>query len=238
MAPNEVINQLLEAVEDRNISTLVELLNSTFDSGISATVLVTQLTASICDKIAQKPQLLPLLDALIDVTKSSQPQLKLLSVLGSATFPKQPSKTIALSTPILEVSASIAELEKQATEEEPSEPSVLKAAITKSVTAGTFDWDKLIEYTHQNYIALFSVLTKCSYQLDDDSITIYTNSKFYKNKLDDKKYRPLLSKCLQEIGVYGLDIHTIPTAPPPKDSQAAAIAAIMGGGEEVSLESE
>ena len=238
MAPNEVINQLLEAVEDRNISTLVELLNSTFDSGISATVLIAQLTASICDKIAQKPQLLPLLDALIDVTKSSQPQLKLLSVLGSATFPKQPSKTIALSTPILEVSASIAELEKQATEEEPSEPSVLKAAITKAVTAGTFDWDKLIEYTHQNYIALFSVLTKCSYRLDDDTLTIYTNSKFYKNKLDDKKYRPLLSKCLQEIGVYGLDIHTIPTAPPPKDSQAAAIAVIMGGGEEVSLESE
>ena len=61
------------------------------------------------------------------------------------------------------------------------------------------------------------------------------NNKFYKNKLDDTKYSPLLSQCLQEVGVYGLEIHTISTTPPPKDDQAAAIAAIMGGGEEVTV---
>ena len=66
---------------------------------------------------------------------------------------------------------------------------------------------------------------------------MYTCNNFYKKKLDDTKYSPLLNKCLQDIGVFGLDIDTIPTAPPPKDSQAAAIAAMMGGGEEVSIES-
>ena len=99
----------------------------------------------------------------------------------------------------------------------------------------SFDWAKLVEFTRQNYIALYSVLVKCSYELDGDDLTIYTNNKFYKNKLDDTKYSPLLNKCLQDIGVYGLDVHTISTTPPPKDSQAAAIAAIMGGGEEVSI---
>ena len=108
----------------------------------------------------------------------------------------------------------------------------------KIAPAAPFDWAKLIEYTRQNYIALYSVLSKCSYQLKDTDLTLYTNNKFYKKKLDDTKYSPLLSKCLQDIGIYGLDIHTIPTAPPPSDSQAAAVAVIMGGGEEVSLESE
>jgi len=79
-------------------------------------------------------------------------------------------------------------------------------------------------------------LSKCNYEFNDDSLTIYASNNFYKKKLDDTKYSQLLNKCLQELGVYGLNIHTIPTTPPLKDSQAAAIAAIMGGGEEVSLE--
>ena len=238
MAPTVIIDQLIEAVETRNITTLVEILNRTFDGGISPVILVTQLTTSICNQIADKPQLLTLLDGLIDVAKSPQPQLKLLSVLGLAATPKQSTKTVALSTPILEVSASIAELEKQATKTKPSEPSILKNAITKATPAMPFDWNKLLEHTRQNYIALYSVLSKCDYKLDDNTLTLYTNSKFYKKKLDDTKYSPLLSKCLQDVGVYGLDIHTIPTAPPPSDSQAAAVAVIMGGGEQVSFESE
>ena len=236
MAPTEVIDKLIDAVENHEIIKLVELLDQTFKDGINPIILVAQLTASICDKIAQKPHLLTLLDGLIDVAKSPQPQLKLLSVLGLAAQPKQSTKTVALATPVLEVSATIAELEKQATKKKPTK-TVVKKANKSTVPAAEFDWNKFIEYTRQNYVALFSVLSKCSYQLDDNILTLYTNSKFYKNKLDDTKYSPLISKCLQDVGFYGLDVHTIPTAPPPSNSQAAAIAVIMGGGEEVSLES-
>lgn len=240
MAPTEVINRIIESVENRNLAKIVELLNSTSNDGISPVVLVAQLTASICDQIANKPQLIKLLDGLIDVAKSHQPQLKLLSVLGIAASPKQTVKTVALSTPILEVSATIAELEKQATKSKPTE-NIVKKVIERDIAAkkvkqADFDWNKFIEYARQNYVALYSVLSKCNYQLEDGVFTLYTKSNFYKKKLDDTKYSPLISKCLQEVGVYGLDIHTIPTAPPPKDVQAAAIAVIMGGGEEVSLD--
>jgi len=284
LAANEVIDQLLNAVETRNISKLVELLDRTWNEGINSTVLVAQLTASIRNQIAEKPQLLPLLDALIDVTKSPQPQLKLLSVLGLASLPKTPVKSAALLAPALEFSASIAELEKQAGLEQPGElvgdrdskigNRILQTSRSAIVSSDTLepksdktsgllsdlerssvmknssrkgeqkqeknkslDWAKLVEYTRQNYIALFSVLSKCGHQLDGDTLTLYTNNKFYKNKLDDTKYTTLLSKCLQETGVFGLDVHTIPTSLPPSDSQAAAVAVIMGGGEEVSIES-
>jgi hypothetical protein len=99
-----------------------------------------------------------------------------------------------------------------------------------------FDATKLIEYTKQNYVAIYSVLHKCGFKIDGQDLYIYTSNNFYKKKLDDVKYSPLLNKSLQEIGFSGLDIHTIPTNLPPSDIQAAAIAAIMGGGEEVSLE--
>jgi len=260
LAPNEMISQLLEAVETKNLNQVVEILNRSFDEGVSTTILTAQLTDNIRNVIAEKPQLLSLLDSLIDVDKSSQPQLKLLSVLGQAAAPKQASKTIALAAPVREVSATIAELEKQAIKKQPSESDiqkvvkksevkinspVLKAEITKPITKTKlsevkiedFDWNKLIDHIHQHYIALYSVISKCNYELNDDVLTIYTCNKFYKKKLDDTKYSPLLSKCLQDVGVFGLEINTIATAPPPKDSQAAAIAVMMGGGEEVSIES-
>jgi DNA polymerase-3 subunit gamma/tau len=281
----DTINQIIEAVETKNLAKVVEILTITLNNGVSTSVLVSQLTTIISDQIAAKPNLLPLLDALIDVTKSPQPQLKLLSVLGIAASPKPAPKTVALATPVYEVTASITELEKQSKKEFSKAPADNRVAVNstafvggnlqskseqasndervalgraapdsadtkggrksgsdraavpvKKFEADKFDWAKLVEYTRQNYIALYSVLSKCGYELEGDVLTLYTGNNFYKKKLDDTKYCPLLAKCLQEVGVFGLNVHTLPTTLPPKDSQAAAIAAMMGGGEEVSLE--
>ena len=252
LAPCTTITQILDAVENHDVSAIVTTLNQAFEEGVSVAVLVEQLTESIREQITEKPQLLSLLDTIIDVTKSPQPQLKLLSVLGMAAMPKQVVKTAALLAPALEITASIAELERKATEDitpkkSLSENKLKKSSVLESnITSGTkkntkknvyFDWDKLVEYTRQNYIALYSVLSKCGHKLEGGDLTLYTGNNFYKKKLDDTKYSPLLNKCLQDIGICELNIHTIPTTSPLKDSQSAAIAAIMGGGEEVSLES-
>ena len=236
LAPRQTIDKILEAVENHNVSDIVTILNQAVDEGVSVAVLVNQLTESIRDQINEKSYLLSLLDAIIDVPRSSQPQLKLLSVLGLAATPKQ-IKTAALLSPTLEVSASIAELEKQACKEKPKTTTrqIKKTVLEKNIDVN-FDWNKLIDYTRQNYIALYSVLSQCGHQLEGNDLTIYTINNFYKKKLDDNKYSPLLNKCLQDIGICELNVHTIPTTSPLKDSQAAAIADIMGGGEEVLLE--
>lgn len=269
LAPKTLVDQLLESVENHDIPGLVGLLDGAFDQGISGIVLSQQLTQRVRDLVVERPQLLPLLDSLLDVAKSAQANLKLLSVLGTAATPKQTVKTVALATPVLEVSATIAELEKQATRAKPklvpnsraadvstssshlepaSEPTSgpdsdpERSSTTKSTAAegdknnsAKFDWTALVEHVRQNYVAIYGVVSKCHFVLDDKQLTLYTGNKFYKKKLDDVKYSSLIHKALEEVGVYGLEIHTIPTAPPPSDSQAAAVAAIMGGGEEVSV---
>ncbi len=248
LAPTDMIKQILESVEQHNLCDLVKLLNRSTDEGISASVLVSQIIAQISNNITEKPQLLTLLDSLIDVDKSPQPALKLLSVLGQAAAPKSPTKTMALSAVVHEVSTTIPELEAIATTDVPSDSKLWTTSVKGSTESGVetnitssqntgFDWPKFVKYIQDNYVAIYSVLSKCNYSLDDQNLTIYTGNKFYKKKLDDNKYRPILSKCLEETGAYGLNIHTIATAPPPKSSQAAEIVAIMGGGEEVSLES-
>jgi DNA polymerase-3 subunit gamma/tau len=242
LAPLKLVESLLKAVDEHNIASVVSLLDSAKEDGINSVILSGQLTTTLRKSISKNPQLLNLLDGLLDVPKSSQPDLKLLSILGSASLPKVSAKTAALASPVLEVSATIAELEKKATHVKPKEDDV---AVTNNtveevpvdiVNSGEFSWNKLVEYTRQNYVAVYSVLSKCNFILEDTKLTLYTGNKFYKKKLDDAKYSTLLHTSLEKVGAYGLDIHTIPTAPPLKDSQAAAVAVIMGGGEEVVVE--
>ena len=258
LAPTNTVTKLIEAVDKKDLKSVISILDQLNENGVNITVLVEQLSGLVRQQIVEKPELIKLLDALIDVPKSSQPELKLLSVLGIAATPKPTVRTVALATPVLEVSASIAELEKKAVEPieniektitpEPKKSEIIETTVVEAVTeavkpkkakktdAGDFDATKLIEYTRQNYVAIYSVLSKCGFQIDGADLYIYTTNNFYKKKLDDVKYSPLLYKSLEEIGFSGLDIHTIPTTLPPSDIQAAAIAAIMGGGEEVSLE--
>ncbi len=259
LAPKNIIDQIINAVENNDIGAIVSTLNQAFNEGVSVSVLIQQLTESISNQIVEKPQLINLLDLILDVAKSPQPQLKLLSVLAMAAAPKATVKTAALLTPTMELTASVAKLKKQAKKEkeedsglktleekaetdfinntnlENDEEKPKKTILEKNIDID-FDWDKLLQHTKENYIALYSVLSKCGHNLEGKELTLYTVNNFYKKKLDDTKYSPLLNKCIQDIGVCELNIHTIPTTSPLKDSQAAAIAAIMGGGEEVTLE--
>ncbi len=247
LAPQKLVEELVAAVESHDIAMIAKLLRQAGDDGISSTTIANQLTNYLEQIVAERPQLLDLLDRLLDVSKSNRPELKLLSVLGMAAAPKTAPKTAALATPVLEVSASVEELARQATREhpvertektsQPAEQPLEKPAIKKAAgEAKPFDWRALIDYTRKEYVPIYSVLVKCKYEIDGKSFKLYTGNAFYKKKLDDPKYSTMLYASLEAIGSYELTIHTIPTTPAPKDSQAAAVAAIMGGGEEVSIE--
>lgn len=281
LAPIKIVDELLTSVEKHDVTAIAKLLDQTAASGISATTVTDQLIHTLRGVAVEKPQLLSLLDALLDVPKSSQPSMKLLAVLGTYALQTKPPKTVALATPVLEVSATIEELTQQATkkhpkleeikpiaaevipavtkrapvievaevrsavseplqpENEPVEPDLTASAkpfANSNADLSGFDWSALVEHARQNYVALFSVLSKCGYELSDNELTLFTGNAFYKKKLDDPKYSSHLYESLQAVGGFQPTIHTIPTPAPLKDVQAASIADIMGGGIEVSLE--
>lgn len=249
LAPATIVSDLLAAVEKHDIAGIAKMLTRTEADGISPVVLNDQIIRVLRNDAPTKPHLLPLLDALLDVPKSTQPSIKLLSVLGTAALEHKP-KSAALAAPVMEVSATIEELSQQATKVHPKVSAPVAEAVAKaeapeaaksdnaapSVSAEEFDWKALVEHTRQNYVALFSVLSKCGYELSGDALTIFCVNPFYKKKLDDAKYNTYLYDSLKAIGSYSLTINTIPTRAPIQNSQAAAIADIMGGGIEVSPE--
>ena len=291
LAPTKIVDELLISVEKHDVTSIAKLLDQTAASGISATTVTDQLIHTLRAIAVEKPQLLSLLDALLDVSKSSQPAMKLLSVLGTYAIQTKPPKTAALAAPVLEVTATIEELSRQATKKHPriepiAKPLDIVAEVeaivadvalpvpeiktlaessddgstaskplqpelpaggtqqepgTKPFTSGadngeTFDWPGLVAEARKSNIALYSVLNKCSHEMNKGELTIYTVNNFYKKKLDDPKYSSHLYNSLKAIGSFQLTVHTIPTRAPLQNSQAASIADIMGGGIEVSLE--
>lgn len=233
LAPKEHIAQLLKAYEAKELGDIVKLLDESERLGIQPAALTTQLIDAVRDIITQKPQLLPLLDQLLEVSKSSHPGLKLLTILGASAHNPKP-KTAALTAPPAEVRASIKELKEQPLKERAAAKSTEERVTSDG--AARLNWAALITYTREHSVAIYSVLSKCGYHYSDDTLTLYTGNSFYKKKLDDTKYRTNLSAALREMGLGEVAITTIGTPPPPKDGAAAAVAVIMGGGEEVKVD--
>ena len=279
LAPAALVTALLGAYEAKDLKALVELLDESENQGIQASMLTNQLIQTVRKEIVTKPQFIALLDQLLEVPKSLNPRLKLLTILAAHALPKP--KNAALAVPIAEVSIPIAELEKQATKQRPklgtqstplrqdnlqheadqvpaqvatsgleadspTEPAANEAMFPLTEGDGVnngekvpqlnFNWQEFLDHARENHVAVYSVLSKCGYELNGTTLVLYTKNAFYKKKLDGSKHRINLQKSLTEIGAGDLALETVPTPPPPKDSQAAAVAAIMGGGEEVSVE--
>ena len=103
-------------------------------------------------------------------------------------------------------------------------------------SATDIDWDKIIVLAKEQSFAVATLLQKCSWQRDGDTLTLYVGNAFNKKKLDDAKNRPLIATIVQQVAGTELDIATIGQKAPPKDAELAKIAELMGGGEEVNLE--
>lgn len=263
MADGEYISTLLSAYLGSNQQTIIETLQKLERDGITATVAAGQLIRAVKQQLADSPKLLPLLEGLILVTTSPRPDIKLLVTLLESTQPQTKTVAAAAVTPAelqpLEKEASKphpseksvrAAAAKEATApkvadkkvetppvETPEEtpPSPPPAPRDPNRTLVDFDWEGYVSHLKEEHIALATILQKCRAESDGKTLTIYTGTEFWKKKLDTVKYQPILNDALKVRGAGDLVIETLPTTMPPKDSQAAAIAAIMGGGEEVEL---
>ncbi|MDN5819361.1 MAG: DNA polymerase III subunit gamma/tau [bacterium] len=251
LAPLQSIEDLIDCVKRSDLSRLVTTLDSLEQSGVQTSILLEQLVAAARLSAAKSDIYIALLSALLEVASSPYPQHKLLTALASCMKPRrQSTAALAVSNATVTLPNPVDELTAKAVEPKPRETMVQEIApvqiddaetpttqptTKKSVDIESIDWNELIQYTKKNYVAIYSVLNKCSYQLADGTLNIYTSSAFYKKKLDDPKYRTSLHKSLEAIGVPEIDIETIPTPAPIKDGTAAAVAAIMGGGEEVTI---
>lgn len=251
LASHEAVAELLDSVRLHDFEAVITQLKRLEAAGIQAKVLADQLILEIQEQAATRPELLGLLESLLEVGSSISPTAKLLAVLGGFATPRHKPTSAALhavAAPVL-AAEPLPELAKKATEEHPiddlvAEPAPTeptpkqpkKAAPKKPVSTASFDEEALLADAKEHGIGIHSLLSQSSVALNDSGIVIYAKNEFNKKRLESSKNMRILGELLESQGLADLTVTVIPGAVPPKDSQVAAVAAIMGGGEEVSAD--
>lgn len=247
LPPAELISGLLAAYDASDLSAITTLLGDAEQAGVQPHSIASELMHSIRSEVVERPQLLPLLDALLDVAHSSRPDIKLLtSLAGTLTIPAAvaapKAKTVALESHAPAISVPVPDKNsappkaKAVPKAAPDIPEAAPASPSTTLASQEFDWGKVLEHIQKNYIAIYAVLAKTSAHLDSTTLTLYTGNAFYKKKLDDIRYRTNIITTLEALGMGNLTIETVAASPPPKDELAASVAAIMGGGEEYNID--
>ena len=263
LASAREIDELLQACAAGDLTKITRLLEAMERSGVPATIAADQIARQIRRSAATRPNQLALLDSLFKVARSPWPYISLLAALAPAadsasktpekspvgdagitsrrigSTPKTPEKSPAepLEPATKDKDAAAKEPKAPAPVEKPAKKTKKTPKSSKNSAKSTsnqpFPWNDFLAPLKESAAGAHSILVKCGYSYDGGELTIYAGKKFAKTQID--KAQPAMAQALQAIDRADTEITVLAAPKPPEDSQAAAVIAIMGGGEEVNL---
>ena len=205
-----MLGNLLDSYPSDDNEKVLNIFQELENSGANSVIVSHQLLSIARNRLRKNPNLVGLVQQLIEVDRHPHPDLKLLTIFMNSNS-------------------------QQA--EKPAEPAKKPVANPKKTDAPLeLNWEKVIERAKGKSLGLASLLQKSQWSFDGEKLTIYAGSAFYKKKLDDAKNKPLISEIISEETEMDLEIDIIGEKKPPEDEKLAEIAELMGGGEEVKLE--
>ncbi len=246
-----MLGNLLDSYPSDDNEKVLNIFQELENSGANSVIVSHQLLSIARNRLRKNPNLIGLVQQLIEVDRHPHPDLKLLTIFMNSN--SQPTeKPIATKkdttqtatqkpaekpTPIKPAEPAKPTEKPIKKEEKPAEPAKKTAAKPKKTDAPLeLNWEKVIERAKEKSLGLASLLQKSQWSFDGEKLTIYAGSAFYKKKLDDAKNKPLISEIISEETAMDLEIDIIGEKKPPEDEKLAEIAELMGGGEEVKLE--
>ncbi len=246
-----MLGNLLDSYPSDDNEKVLNIFQELENSGANSVIVSHQLLSIARNRLRKNPNLVGLVQQLIEVDRHPHPDLKLLTIFMNsnsqpAEKPVTPKKNIAQAAfqkpaekpaPIKSAEPTKPTEKPIEKEEKPAEPVKKTAAKPKKTDAPLeLNWEKVIERAKEKSLGLASLLQKSQWSFDGEKLTIYAGSAFYKKKLDDAKNKPLISEIISEETAMDLEIDIIGEKKPPEDEKLAEIAELMGGGEEVKLE--
>ena len=246
-----MLGNLLDSYPSDDNEKVLNIFQELENSGANSVVVSHQLLSIARNRLQKNPNLVGLVQQLIEVDRHPHPDLKLLTIFMNSNSqptekPAAPKKNITQAatqkpaekpTPIKSVEPAKPTEKPIEKEKKPAEPAKKLAAKPKKTDAPLeLNWEKVIERAKEKSLGLASLLQKSQWSFDGEKLTIYAGSAFYKKKLDDAKNKPLISEIISEETAMDLEIDIIGEKKPPEDEKLAEIAELMGGGEEVKLE--
>lgn len=222
------IESLITAYKANDLADIRKTLTELNDSGIKAQIAANELIDNIVAN--PEPELLTLLDKLIDVERSSNPEARLLLALCNNTNNIVVPRQIVRPPVIQTATATIQKPEPAPTTDEPKAPEPEKPKpkpIAQDAGAGEI-WQQIIAHIAEKHPLIASDIINSKYTLKDGTLTIYTGN--YVKAKNIEKRRSSIAEILPENINLKITKESLAT-----DPEVANIAAIMGGGEEIEI---
>lgn len=256
LATKDEINAIGEAILSGDALKIIAAVRQPELRGIGAVSVADQLYNWIQRNLESYPYLVTYFEDLIKVQKSHRPDVAILvAVLKFAVKMPEPQiiqrpstqerhKPDSLSMPskITEEPIATAKTTKILDTESKQDDDSSDIASQKDVQQkdqnkkNNFNWQSVLDYLNDHkseFKGIHTILEKSKPIVKDNKVSLYVLNKFNKTELD--KRRAVLGKILSESGVGDFEIEIIDRPAPPQNEQAAKVAAIMGGGEEVDV---
>jgi len=260
LATKDEINAIGEAILSGDALKIITAVRQPELRGIGAVSVADQLYNWIQRNLESYPYLVTYFEDLIKVQKSHRPDVAILvAVLKFAVKMPEPqiiqrpstqesykSDSLSMSSKITEEPIATAEPPEKSTKildteskqnDDDSDIANQKDVQQKDQNKkNNFDWQSVLDYLNDHkseFKGIHAILEKSKPIVKDNKVNLYVLNKFNKTKLD--KRRAVLGKILSESGVGDFEIEIIDRPAPPQNEQAAKVAAIMGGGEEVDV---
>lgn len=260
LATKDEINAIGEAILSGDALKIITAVRQPELRGIGAVSVADQLYNWIQRNLESYPYLVTYFEDLIKVQKSHRPDVAILvAVLKFAVKMPEPQiiqrpstqeshrpDSLSMSSKITEEPIATAETPEKSTKildtESKQNDNNSDIASQKDVQQkdqnkkNNFNWQSVLDYLNDHkseFKGIHAILEKSKPIIKDNKVNLYVLNKFNKTKLD--KRRAVLGKILSESGVGDFEIEIIDRPAPPQNEQAAKVAAIMGGGEEVDV---
>ena len=229
---DEATQKLLFAYKNGNVVEVRDTIATLENQGIKADLIAGELINAIVDD--PEPILLPLLDRLtkIDSTSSYGSAKLLLALTNFQSVPTPPPAAIP-PKPVVHLAAAPAPQPAPEPTPEPETPKTKpepKPAI-KAAPASANEkeiWANILTVVAQEAPRIMNWLSSSDGRIEGNIYKIYTRQKFKKNNIEKK--REIIASAIPEQYTLEISDETLET-----DSELAAIADIMGGGEEVEI---
>ncbi len=222
---DEKILELLEAYTDGDIAKITTLVKDLLSVGIKPETLAEEMINAII--ASPQPDYMPLLKGLPEV-KDPFAEARLLVALTANVTARAPAQASVRANATTEKNTSDATRKATSTSNSPKPVVMTSDAAPTSVDSSSFTWETFLEKIFTLNETVHKQLTKCEYEIKNNSLHLYPHTKIIGNILTSANNKKLL---VQNAGGVEIKVHQAGEHPEsaPKDETLSRLSDIMGG---------
>lgn len=242
LIPEKQIKKITDSIGKHDIESINSVLTELKSQGISPNTVVSQLNKELL-----KTNHYELVYELLDATKSLDPWLKILAILGRYCSESIDALVVKTIEPEKEVKKPEAKKEVacevktevisnkqdeivEKVEKMPEEVEVKEEEKVETSSPLEIDWQKIVTESKKLSGLCGAWIAQASHEYDGEVITLYFRTKLQRETMKEAKCWSTLKKTLKNLYENPPTV-IVSDGPKPKSEKVSKVADIMGGGE-------